>query len=71
MASRLGGDLGGEVGSAVIHGQEDTFEFEIRVEVVADEIERGEQLGQPLQGVVLALQRDEHRSGRRQGVHGQ
>ena len=41
------------------------------VQVVANEIDRGEQLGQSFQGVVLALQRDEHRIGGGEGVHGQ
>ena len=44
---------------------------ELGVEVIANEIERGEQLGQSFQGVVLALQRDEHRIGGGQGVDGQ
>ena len=42
-----------------------------RVEVVADEIDGREQLGQSLQGVVLALDRDEHGIGGGQRVDGQ
>ena len=40
-------------------------------EVIANEIERGKQLGQSFQGVVLALQRDKDRVGGGQGVHRQ
>ena len=39
-----------------------------RVEVVADEVDRGDELGQALQGVVLALDRDQRGIRRGQGV---
>ena len=46
VASNLGGHVGGELRAPVEHGQHDALHHERRVEVVADEIERGEQLGQ-------------------------
>jgi hypothetical protein len=41
------------------------------MQVVTDEVERGKQLGQSLQGVVLTLERDEHGISSGQGIHGQ
>ena len=55
----LGGNLGGQVRAAVEHRQDGPVDREIRVQVVADEVDRREQLGQALQGVVLALNWDE------------
>ena len=39
--------------------------------MVADEIDRRDQLGQALERVVLALDRDQHRVGGRQRVDGE
>jgi hypothetical protein len=39
--------------------------------VVPNEIDGGQQLGETLQGVVLALERDEDRIGRGQGIDGE
>ena len=44
---------------------------EARVQVVANEVDGGEQLGQALKRVVLTLERDEDRIGGGQGIHGQ
>ena len=71
MAANLGGDLGGQVRPAVVHRQQDAVDRERGVQVVANEVDRGEQLGQSFQGVVLALERDEHGIGGGQGIHGQ
>ena len=71
VSAHLRGDIGGQLGPAVEHRQDDALDREVGVEVVADEIERGEQLGQSFQGVVLALERDEHGVGGGQGVDGQ
>ena len=67
VAARLGVDLGGQVGPAVGHGQDDAVDGEARIEVVTDEIDGGEQLGESLECVVLALERDEDRCRRRSG----
>ena len=67
----LGVDLGREVRARVVHGQDDALDREVRVEVVADQVDRRDQLGQALQGVVLALDRDHHRVGGRERVHRQ
>ena len=39
--------------------------------MISHEIDGGEQLGQPFKCVVLTLQRDEHRIGGRERIHGQ
>ena len=62
MAPSLGVDLGGQVRPAVGHGQDDAVDGEARVQVVADEVDGGEQLGESLECVVLALERDEDAS---------
>ena len=71
VPSDLRGDIGGQVRAAVVHGQQHAPELESRVQVIANEIERGEQLGQSFQRVVLTLERDQHGVGGGQGVHGQ
>ncbi len=71
MAPRFCRDIGGQVGSSVVHGQHNPVDQEAGVEVIANEIERGKQLGQSFQGVVLTLERDQDRIGRGQGIHGQ
>ena len=69
--ARFGGDVRGQVRPGVEHGQDDPVEREARVEMVADEIDGGEQLGQTLECVVLTLERDEDRIGGGQGIDGQ
>ena len=68
---RLGGDVGGQVRSGVVHRQHDAIEREVRVQVITDEIDGGKQLGQALECVVLTLERDQDRVGGGQGVDGQ
>ena len=65
------GDVRGQLGSAVVHRQDDALDRQIGVEVVANELECGQQLGQSFQGVVLALERDEHGIGGGQRIDGQ
>ena len=71
VASDLAGDIGRQLRASVEHRQHDALDVEFRVQVVANEIESGQQLGQSFQGVVLALQRDEDRVGGGQCVDGQ
>ncbi len=67
VAADLVRDLGGEVGAGVEHREHDARDREVRVEVVADEVDGGDQLRQALQRVVLALDGDQHgvRAGER------
>jgi hypothetical protein len=69
--AHLRGDIGRERGPAVVHRQQHAGQAQARVEVVADEIDRREQLAQALQRVVLALDRNEHAVGRGERVDGE
>ena len=44
---------------------------EVGIEVVADEVDRGQQLAEAFERVVLALERDQDRVGGGQGIDGQ
>ena len=56
---------------ASIHRQHDALELQRGIEVVADEVDGGHQLPEALEGVVLALDRDEHAVGGGEGVDGE
>ena len=71
MSPNLASDVGGQLRSTVVHRQYDALDRELRVEVVADEIESREQLRQSFQGVVLTLERDENGFGGGQCVDGE
>ena len=71
VTADLVGDVSRQLGPGVEHGQDDALDVELGVQVVADEVEGGKQLGQSFQGVVLALQRDQNGVGGRQRVDGQ
>ena len=71
MPSNLRGDVGGQVRPAVEHRQDDALQGERRIEVVADEIDGAEQLGQPFECVVLALERHEDRVGGGECIDGE
>ena len=58
MASSLSADIGGQVRPTIGHGQDDAIDLEIRVEVVTNEIDGGDQLGQSFECLELALERD-------------
>ena len=64
-------DIGRQLRPAVEHRQHDTLHREGGIEVVSNEIERGEQLGQSFQGVVLTLERNENGVGSGQCVDGE
>ncbi len=51
----------------VVHGQDDGAHLELGVEVGLHQPDVAQQLAQPLQGVVLALDRHDDLSGRRPG----
>ena len=66
-ATRLRLDVGRQVRPGVGHRQHDAVDGQAWIQVVADEIDGGEQLGQSLECVVLTLERDQDGVGRREG----
>ena len=64
-------DVRREPGPAVDHRQDHAADREPRVQPRADELDRADQLRQPLERVVLGLHRDEHAVRGRQRVDGQ
>jgi hypothetical protein len=64
-------DVSRQLRPCVEHRQDDALDVELRVQVVADEVEGGKQLGQSFQGVVLALQWDQDGVRCRQRIDGQ
>jgi len=48
------GHLLRQVGPIIVHGEQDTFNIELRVESGAHPLQRGNQLGDALQGKVFA-----------------
>src|SRR5665647_2007851 len=71
MSSHFLGDLGRKTGATVIHGQQDRGHVQPRVEVALDQLDVLQQLGESLQCVVLALDRDEDLIGRDKRVDGE
>ena len=71
MLPDLGVHLGREVGPRVVHREHNALDREIGVEVVPDEVDRGDELRQPFQRVVLALDGDDDGVGGGERVHGQ
>jgi hypothetical protein len=71
VASHLVGHLGRQPGACIVHGEDDAEDVEARVEDAADQAERVAELREPLEGVVLALDRDQHGVGGREAVHRQ
>jgi hypothetical protein len=65
------GDLLGEVGAVVEHGEEDAFEGERGVEGLGDAVEGGHELGDAFEGKVLGLHGDEKTVGGDEGVEGE
>ena len=64
----LGGDFRRQVRASVEHRENDPLDREFGVQMVPDEVDRRGELAQPLERVVLALDRDEHGGGCREGV---
>jgi hypothetical protein len=71
MAFEFAGNLLGQRALAVVHGAQQAFDFEPRIEVVAHLAQGFDEVGQAFQRVVLALHRDQHGIGGDQGVDGQ
>ena len=65
------GDLLGEVGAVVEHGEDDAFEGEAGVEGLGDAVEGAHQLGDAFEGEVLGLHGDEEAVGGDEGVEGE
>src|SRR5213079_414720 len=55
----------------IVHGSKQPFDIELRIQVLADFLDRVDEVGEPLERVVLALHRDHHRIGRHQSVQGE
>ncbi len=64
----LVGDLVGEGVAAVEHGQHDALDAELGVEGALDAVDGGHEVGEPFEGVVLALEGDEDAGGGGEGV---
>ena len=71
MVADLVGDLVGELGPAVVHRQQDGPDGDPRIEVLPHQVDVVEQLPQPLERVVLALDGDEHLVAGDERVQGQ
>ena len=54
------GDLIGQLGAPVVHRQDDGGDVQLRVQVRLDHLDVAQQLAHALEGVVLALDRDQH-----------
>ena len=71
MLPDFAGDLLGQFGAPVVHGQQDRRDLEIGIEVTADEVDVAEELTEAFECVVLALDRDEDLDGRDERVDGE
>ena len=71
MALDLLRHLEGEVGAAVVHGQQQPLQVNPGVQPPLDNADGGQKIAQPLQGVVLTLHRYQHGIRCAQGVQGQ
>ena len=63
--------LEGQIGAAVEHGQQHPLDGQLGVESPLDQPHCGQQVAEALQGVVLALHRDQQGAGGAQGVDGE
>ena len=63
VAADFRGDFRRQVRPSVEHREEDSLDRELGVQVIPNEIDGGGELAEPLEGVVLALDRDQHRVG--------
>jgi hypothetical protein len=67
----VGTHLLAKVRAVVVHREEDALDLERGVEGLANAVDRGGELGNALEGEVLAIERDENSVGGHQGVQGQ
>jgi len=68
VLAHLRSNLGGEVGAAVVHGQQNGGDDEVGVQVLLDHLDVLEQLAQAFKCVVLALDGNEYLAGRAECV---
>src|SRR4028119_1250266 len=71
VAADLLGHVAAEVGAVVVHGQNDPGDVQTGIQPLLDALDGGDQLADPFQGEVLALQRDDHPVGGGERVHRQ
>ena len=71
VALDLLGHLHGQVGAAVVHGQQQTLDLDGRVQPAFDNADGGDQVAQALQGIVLTLDGHQDRVGGAQAVQGE
>ena len=64
-------DLPAEIESGVIHCEKDAINSQVRIEILLDQLDRIQQLADPFERVVLALDRDDDSIGGSQGVQRQ
>ena len=69
--AEVGGDLLGEVGTVIDHGEDDAFKAERRVEGLGDAVEGADELGDAFKGEVLGLHGDEEAIGGDEGIEGE
>ena len=62
-------DLVGEAKSAIVHSQQETFDFEARIHASLDYLDGVEQLTDAFEGEVLALNWDDDTIGSGQGIN--
>src|SRR2546430_2784600 len=65
---QLGRHLLRERIARIVHGSKQPFDIELRIQVLADLLDRVDEIGEPLECVVFALHRDHHRIGCHQPV---
>ena len=65
------GDLLGEVGAVVVHGQQDALDGDVGIEGGAYAFERGDELGDAFKGKVLGLHGDDEGVGCGEDVEGE
>ena len=70
VALHLVVDLVGQAQTTVEHRQQETFDLQVRVQLVFDDLDGVEQLADTLQCKVFALYGDDHGVGSRQGIDG-
>ena len=62
-------DLIGQTQAAVVHGQQETFNLQLLVELTLNNFDGAQQLTDTFQGEVFALHWDDHRIGCRECIY--
>ena len=71
VVTQVLGNLMGKISPLIKHGQQDTLDFKLRIQVAANADESVEQLRDPLESKVLTLNWNQKGSGCGQGVYRQ